>query len=110
MELNIKDRLFFGNILPDFKSFLEFNLKRSILGKVAITDADREKYEIVHDQESNSVRWNPKTDSEQPLGVRFTDEELAFIKRGCETLDGQAYPDDFWRTVEKVWNAANEKE
>lgn len=107
MELNIKDRLFFANLLPDCKSFLEFNLKRGIMDKVAITDEDKVKYEIVHDPETNSVQWNPETDMKNPLVVKFSDDELALIKRGCESLDGQAYPDDFWRTVEKVWNAAN---
>lgn len=108
MKLNIKDRLFFGNLLPDCKSFLEFNLKRNILNKVALTEADKTKYEITQDQESNTIKWNAQTDHEQPLEVDFNAEELAFIKRGCESLATTPYPDDFWRTVEKVWNAANE--
>lgn len=107
MELYIKDRLFFANLLPDCKSFLEFNLKRNILEKVKLTDEDKAKYEIVHDKETNSIRWNPATDNEQPLIVDFSKEELDLIKRGCESLSNQPFPDDFWRTVEKVWNAAN---
>lgn len=107
MELNIKDRLFFANMLPECKSFLEFNLKRNILDKVSITEEDKEKYQIVTDEETKAIRWDAKTDVENPLVIDFSSEELALIKRGCESLSNQPYPDDFWRTVEKVWNAAN---
>lgn len=107
MKLNIKDRLFFINLLPDCKSFLEFNLKRNIIKKISVTAEDKEKYGIVEDPETRSVRWNSQTDAENPLEVDFSADELALIRRGCESLSEQPYPDDFWRTVEKVWNATN---
>ena len=46
MELLIKDRIFFAKLLPECKNFLEFNLKRNLLKKIEITEADKEKYEI----------------------------------------------------------------
>lgn len=110
MELHIKDRLYFPSILPNCQSFLEFNLKRNILKKVAITEADKEKYEITSVDEG--IRWNAQVDAETPLVVDFTGDELAFIKKGCEALEGktgQTYPDAFWLTVENIWNAAEKQ-
>ena len=86
MELLIKDRIFFARLLPECKNFLEFNLKRNILKKVEITEADKEKYEITQNNETGTIKWNPKTDSENPLVVDFSADELALIKRGIESI------------------------
>lgn len=107
MELYIKDRLYFPSLLPECKSFLEFNLKRQILNKVFISDEDKEKFEITHDPENGTVRWNAKMDADNPKTVEFTKEELTLIQRGCESLDGQPFPDDFWKFVERIWETAN---
>lgn len=107
MELLIKDRIFFAKLLPECKSFLEYNLKRNLLKKIEITEADKEKYEISQDAESGTIRWNPKTDSENPLVVDFSTDELALIKRGIEAIDGQPLPDELWQTAEKIWDAAS---
>lgn len=107
MELLIKDRIFFAKLLPECKNFLEFNLKRNLLKKIEITEADKEKYEISQDAETGTIRWNPKTDSENPLVVDFSANELALIKRGIEAIDGQPLPDELWQTAEKIWDAAS---
>lgn len=107
MELLIKDRIFFARLLPECKNFLEFNLKRNILKKIEITEADKEKYEITQNNETGTIKWNPKTDSENPLVVDFSADELALIKRGIESIDGQPLPDELWQTAEKVWDAAS---
>lgn len=103
MELYIKDRIYLSKILPECKSFLEFNLKRNILSKVQITEKDHEKYNIVIDHESGQVKWNHTVDMAEPLSVSFSDEEKALIRRGCEAIDDTPYPDDFWVSVEKFW-------
>ncbi len=107
MELLIKDRIFCARLLPECKNFLEFNLKRNLLKKIDITEADKEKYEISQDDKTGTIRWNPKTDSENPLIVDFSADELALIKRGIESIDGQPLPDELWQTAEKIWDAAN---
>lgn len=107
MELFIKDRLFFSRLLPECKSFLEFNLKKNLLQKIGITEEDKSKYEIVQDEATGTIRWNPKTDSENPLKIELSADELALIKRGIESLDGQPLPDDLWVTAERIWNAAS---
>jgi hypothetical protein len=104
MNLNIKDRFYIPQILPKDGSFNEFNLKRSVIAKVAITEKDREKYSIIEHKEDSRIEWDPKKDSENPLSVDFTKEEIEYLKRSCERLVDTAYPDEFWITVEKIYD------
>lgn len=106
MELHIKDRLFLPQILPAKNTFLEFNLKKSILEKIIISPEDREKYGIKEDKENGKITWDSVKDAGEPINVEFTKEEMAYLKKGCEALASAPYPDEFWITVEKVYNAA----
>lgn len=106
MELHIKDRLFLPQILPAQNTFMDFNLKKSIIDKVLITPDDREAFKIEEDKEANRITWDSEKDAKEPLVVEFTKEELAYLKKGCEALSSAPYPDDFWITVEKIYNAA----
>ena len=105
MELSIKDRFYIPQILPKDGSFKEFNLKRGIVAKVAITEEDKKKYSITEHPEDGKIEWDPKKDSENPLSVNFSQEEIDYLKRSCENLIETAYPDEFWITVEKIYDA-----
>lgn len=107
MELYIKDRIFFARLLPECKSFLEFNVKRVLLKKVTLSEEDKAKYEITQDEQTGAIRWNSKTDIENPLIIELTKDELELLKRGIESIDGQPLPDDLWQTAEKIWDAAS---
>ena len=72
MELHIKDRIYFPQLLPQQGNFMEFNLKRSILKKVVINDNDRTEYNIQEDKENGRVTWDSNKDFSQPLMVDFT--------------------------------------
>lgn len=106
MEIYIKDRLYIPQIISQPGNFSEFNLKRSIKQKIAITDEDRETYSIVANDENKSIEWDIKKDMSTPLVVEFTKEEITYIKKSCESLIDTVYPDDFWLTVEKIYNTA----
>lgn len=109
MELFIKDRIYIPQLLPQqTKSFMDFNVKREILKKVALTEQDKKDYNIEEDVENRKVTWNAEKDASTPLVVEFTKEELAMLKKSCEQLPETAYPDDFWLTVEKIYGAAND--
>lgn len=109
MELYIKDRIYIPLLLPrQTKSFIDFNVKREILKKVSLTEKDKEIYGIEEDTENQKITWNAEKDQQKPLVVEFTNEEVAMLKRSCEQLADTAYPDDFWLTVEKIYNAAND--
>lgn len=105
MDLYIKDRIFIPQMLPQQNNFMGFNLKREIVKKVALTESDRETYNIEEDSEHNRITWDIKKDKETPLVVEFTKDELNYLKNACESLAETNYPDDFWVTVEKIYNA-----
>lgn len=105
MKLHIKDRLYFPAILPETGSFLEFNMKREILKRVSITEEERKKFNLQENKDEKSITWDPELDRENPVEVEFSKEELAYIKKGIESISSTAYPDEFWVFVEKVFNA-----
>lgn len=85
---------------------MDFNLKRGIIKKVALTEADAQKYDIKEDVENHRTTWNPTLDRENPLNVDFTVQELAYLKSACEKLADKPSPDNLWATVEKIYAAA----
>ena len=107
MELSIKDRIYIPQILPQQGKFLEFNLKRGIVQKVIITEKDKENDSIVEHPNEGKIEWDRAKDIEQPLVVDFTREELDYLRKSCEAIAESAYPDDFWVTVEKIYDAVN---
>lgn len=108
MELHIKDRLLIPSMLPEKNNFMEFNLKKSIIQKVGLTENDRKEYEIVEKQEEQRIEWNVQKDIDVPLVVEFTKEELNYLKKACESVAEQQMSDDIWAVVERIYNAAQD--
>lgn len=107
MELHIKERIYIPQILPQqTNSFIDFNIKREIMKKVALKESDKKEYEIEENQEEHKIIWNAQKDAEMPLVVEFTNDEIGFLKKACESLPNTAYPDDFWMVVEKIYDEA----
>ena len=107
MELHIKERIYIPQLLPQqTATFIDFNTKREIIKKVAITEADKKEYEIEENKEEQKLTWNAQKDFDMPLAVDFTETEIAFLKKACESLPQGSYPDDFWMVVEKIYDAA----
>lgn len=104
MELHIKDRIYIPQILPQNGTFMEYNLKRSIISKVQITQADREEYNIKENKEEGKITWDSAKDMQVPLHVEFSNDELNYLKKVCEGLADSPFPDDLWVTVEKIYN------
>jgi hypothetical protein len=107
MKLFIKDRIYIPQLLLPQNNFLDFTIKKGIIEKVMLTEADRTKYSIVEDSEAGKVTWNNKVDFDNPLEVEFSPQELDYLKRSCEALSSSVYPDDLWMTVEKIYNTIN---
>lgn len=105
MKLNIKDRLYITQLLPANGNFMEYALKRSITGKVALTKEEQEKYEIREMPEENKLVWNSEMDAKEPVNVDFTSEEIGYLKKSCEAVIESPHSDDFWHTVEKIYNS-----
>lgn len=108
MELHIKDRLYFPQILPEKNSFLEFNMKKEMLQKIFITEEERKKFNIQENAEAGTLTWNAELDKNEPLVIDFSKQELAYIQKGLESISSSAFPDDFWAFVEKIYNAIEE--
>lgn len=106
MELHIKERLLIPTILPEKGTFMEFNLKKSILSKITLTEQDRADYEIVEKREEKRVEWNVQKDAETPLVVEFSKDELDYMKKACEAVSEQQLPDEVWAVVEHIYDEA----
>jgi hypothetical protein len=105
MELQIKDRLYIPALLPKEGNFKQFHLKKDILKKIEISEEERERVELTQNQENKRIEWNTKKDT--PLSVRFSADEMEFLKQSCEKISDEALPDDMWATVEKIYDGVN---
>jgi hypothetical protein len=106
MNLHIKDRLLIPTFLPEKGNFMEFNLKKSIIKKIAITEAERAEYSIVENREEKRIEWDVAKDAEKPLTVDFSKEEMEYLKHACEAISEQQLPDEIWVVAEQIYNAA----
>lgn len=104
MDLHIRERLLLPTILPEKGNFMDFNVKKSILKKIALTVQDRTDYEIVEKKEERRIEWNVQKDIEAPLIVDFSKDELEYLQKACEAISEQQLPDEVWAMVERVYN------
>ena len=102
MELTIKDRLYLPSFLPARGNFKEFNLKKEILRKIAISDDERQEINLRENAEDKRIEWD--LEKERPLLVEFSKEEMDYLKKACERISDEELPDDMWATVETVYN------
>ena len=102
MELTIKDRLYLPSFLPARGNFKEFNLKKEILRKIAISDDERQEINLRENAEDKRIEWD--VEMERPLLVEFSKEEMDYLKKACERISYEELPDDMWATVETVYN------
>ena len=102
MELTIKDRLYLPSFLPARGNFKEFNLKKEILRKIAISDDERQEINLRENAEDKRIEWD--VEKVRPLLVEFSKEEMDYLKKACERISDEELPDDMWATVETVYN------
>lgn len=105
MEIQIKDRLLIPALLPKEGNFQQFNLKKSILAKIEVTEKEREEINIRENPETNRIEWDVEKDT--PLVILFTHEEMEYMKQVFEKLSDQSLHDDMWATVEKIYDSLN---
>lgn len=103
MELSIKDRLYLPTFLPAKGNFKDFNLKKEILRKIAISEEERKEINFRENQEDNRLEWD--VEKETSLIVDFSKDEMEYLRRACEKISDEELPDDMWATVEAVYNA-----
>jgi len=103
MDLFIKDRLLIPGLLPKEGNYHQFHLKKSILRKIEISEAEKNELGIQEEPETKRIVWDSEKDT--ALSVEFTAEELGYLKGACEGVSDQALPDEMWLTVEKIYDA-----
>jgi hypothetical protein len=104
MELTIKDRLYIPALLPKEGNFTQFNIKKEILRRIEISDAEKEELGLKENAETKRIEWNVEKDI--PLNMEFTAQELDYLKQVCERISDEQLPDDMWGTVEKIYSVA----
>ena len=92
MELYIKDRLFIPQLLPQQGTFMEYAIKREIVNKVALTADDKNKYDIVENQEEQRIEWDIEKDIANPTVVSFTSAELDYLKKAAKLWLTSRFP------------------
>ena len=97
-KLLIKERLYLMNVLPQQNSLIEYQLKKSIIQKVEITDEDRTLVDLKQESESN-VTWDAKKDADNPKEFEFTDQECQYVRKAIEALSDGEHPDEYWIMV-----------
>jgi len=104
MQLGVKDRLLIPGLIQKEGTYMQFNLKKSILAKIEFNETEREELNFSQDENSNMLSWD--VSKETPLEPMLTTEELAYLKECCEKRSEETLADELWATVEKIYNAA----
>lgn len=107
MELSVKDRLYLPTFLPARGNFKDFNLKKEILRKIAISDGEREEIGLHENAEDKRIEWD--VEKEKPLTVEFSKEEAEYLRKACEKISDEELPDDMWTTIARVYDNTQEQ-
>ena len=83
MKMTIKERMTFGELLPDKGNIVTLTIAQDIKKKTEITQEDIKTYDIVSDEKG--VKWN--ADVVQEKEVKFSGLELDFLKEQVAALD-----------------------
>ena len=99
-KLLIKERLYLMNVLPQQNSLIEYQLKKSIIQKVEITD-DQTLYAhwIAGAVTVTFDAWDAKKDMDNPKEFEFTDQECQYVRKAIEALSDGEHPDEYWIVV-----------
>lgn len=104
MELSVKDRLYLPAIFAAEGSFAEFNLKKSIQAKIAISEEESKTLNLRREEgDGGSIVWD--TAAETALIADFTEEEKKYLKSRCEAVSEQSLHDDLWVLVGKIYDS-----
>ena len=102
MEFSIKDRLYLPNFLPAKGTFMDFNLKKSILRKIEISEEERKEINFRENKEESRLEWD--VEKETPLNVDFSKEEMDYLRKSFEKISDEELPDDMWETVKRIYD------
>ena len=102
MELSIKDRLYLPTFLPAKGTFMDFNLKKSILRKIEISEEERKEINFRENKEESRLEWD--VEKETPLNVDFSKEETDYLRKSFEKISDEELPDDMWETVKRIYD------
>lgn len=83
MRLTFSERYVLQEVLPQQGSLAEQGLVKSICDKAAITDEEKERFNVR--QEGTTIKWDATQDNSTEMD--FTEAETALIKTSVLKLD-----------------------
>ncbi len=94
----MKERLYLMNILPNQNSLVDYQLKKSIIKKVEVTDEDRDLIDFKTEDDKNYT-WDAEKDMANQREFDFTDQERLYVRNAIERLSDGEHPDEYWIIV-----------
>ena len=79
-----------------------FNLKKSILRKIEISEEERKEINFRENKEESRLEWD--VEKETPLNVDFSKEETDYLRKSFEKISDEELPDDMWETVKRIYD------
>ena len=92
------------NILPQENSLVNFQLKKALMKNVELTDAEREKFEVKINEESQNMTWNAQKDFDDPTEFEFSEMECEYVRNAIEALSDGQHPDEYWLIVTSLYD------
>ena len=92
------------NILPQENSLVNFQLKKALMKKVELTDAERKKFEVKINEESQNMTWNAQKDFDDPTEFEFSEMECEYVRNAIEALSDGQHPDEYWLIVTSLYD------
>ena len=81
---------------------MDFNLKKSILRKIEISEEERKEINFRENKEESRLEWD--VEKETPLNVDFSKGEMDYLRKSFEKISDEELPDDMWETVKRIYD------
>ncbi len=112
VELHVKERIYAMNVLPKENSLIDYQLKKRIVGKLGLTDEEKNKLDFKVNNDDGSINWDAKKDFESPASIEFSEDEVAYITKSIQAASDGVHNDEFWlilTTVHDKLNTSNQE-
>lgn len=93
MELNLRDRFVFIQMLPQTGKLKDIKLAKDLNVKLLPTAKEIEEYGITQDNSTGFIQWNSEVPNETTIDI--TEDEIELIKKQLRVLDKNEQMDSY---------------